>query len=86
MIIGIIATILLSLMTVSIGMNQAVYGQYYDYATGTYHATNTTVFHNVPAVNTTISNTQHSNEIPRESDDIGEDTRSVDNLIKQNQA
>jgi hypothetical protein len=44
---------MLSIMVIGIGMNQAVNGQYYDYATGTYHATNTTVFHNVPAVNVT---------------------------------
>ena len=78
---GIITVILLSLTAIGIGMNQAVNGQYYDYETGTYHATNTTVFHNVPAVNTTVSDTQYSNALPRESEGP-----HIQELIKQNQA
>ena len=57
---GIIATILLSLMAVAIGLNQTVYGQYYDYGTGTYHATNSSI-QNVTSMNTTISGTQTEN-------------------------
>ena len=94
---GIIAAILLSLMAIGIGMNQVVNGQYYDYETGTYHATNTSI-HNVTSINMTTSGTQtdNSNGISRDIeidalpkrklDNIDVGSRSVDNLIKENQA
>lgn len=84
-----IAATLLSLMAIGIGMNQVVNGQYYDYATGTYHATNSSI-HNVTKINMTTSGTTvDSNGISTESDTRNIDDagpRSVDNLIKQNQA